>query len=216
MRGSREDRVVAFEEFARNLDGHSAPEPEIVPLMLGYLASRIAPGTLRHSTVLSPVARRYPTAQLWYGFCAGFGDIDDVEASIDERREALDLPASARRVARDLLRAEPSLAAPSCDIGFLELLALSPTGEDALDGLITTTPGTATVELAPYIWTTLTVPGRGKAEAPAQRSRERANLVMLGESLERATRAYSNLVSGVFAPEEDRQRPLFPTPRKTR
>ena len=76
MHGSREDRVLAFEEFLHRIDGISVPKPEVMSFMLGYLASRIAPGTIRHSSVLGQVAHRYPTAVIWYGFCAGFAEGD--------------------------------------------------------------------------------------------------------------------------------------------
>ena len=127
--------------------------------MLGYLASRIAPGTMQHSAILGPITHRYATALLWYGFFAGLGRLEiNVRSTIG--RKTVDSrispqPLDGSRV--DLLRPEPILSAPNCDIAFLELLALSRTGGDPLAGLTRTTQGTATIELAPAVCTVVNV-----------------------------------------------------------
>ena len=101
MHGSREDRVLAFEELLHRSNDISVPKPEVMSFMLGYLASRIAPGTIRHSSVLAQITHRYPTAMLWYGFWSGFAE---GEANIPNAspRRGVDLPSSARRVIREL------------------------------------------------------------------------------------------------------------------
>ena len=76
MRGPREDRVVAIEDFINRTERLSVEDPEMTPFMLRYLASRIAPGTIRNSSVLGALSQRHPSALLWYGFCAGFGETD--------------------------------------------------------------------------------------------------------------------------------------------
>ena len=156
MHGSREDRVRAFDEFIRQSDNISVSKAEVMSFMLGYLASRIAPGTIKHASVLSPVSNRYPTAILWYGFCAGFADGDFSLPNIGERR-SVDFPLSARRVIRELFRVEPTWGVPVCDIGYLELMALSRTGGDPFDGLIRTTQGSVIVELLPGVCTSINV-----------------------------------------------------------
>lgn len=217
MHGSREDRVVAFAEFVQRIGAISGLDPELTSFMLGYLASRIAPGTIQHSSVLGPIAHRYATASLWYGFCAGFGGTDLNVRSASGRRPNLDLPASARRVARDLLRPEPVVASPSCDIAFLELVALSRSGGDPLGGLMRTTQGTVTIELAPAVWTVVNVSSRSGAEGLTRTSRDRETLAAMGEHIERLREAYSDLLWGEDASREGGQRSLFvPRPKKSK
>src|SRR5262249_9076905 len=145
---------------------------ELTSFMLGYLASRIAPGTFVHSAILSPIVHRYPTALLWYGFCAGFGGTDVSEReSVSSKRSMPDLPVTARRVVRDLLRPEPVLAYPTCDIAFVELVVLSRTG-DPLSGLTRTSHGVAIVDLFPAVWTAINLPLKGM-EGPARTQREK-------------------------------------------
>ncbi len=215
MHGPREDRVVAFSELVRAIgDRPASPtSAELTSFMLGYLASRIAPGTIQHSGVLGPVMHRYSTALLWYGFCAGLGESDAVSGNVVARRRPnLDLPATARRITRDLLRPEPILGPPNCDIGFLELLALSKTGGDPLAGLIRTTQGTATIELAPAVWTVVNVPSKLGSEGSMRTARDRDILAAMGEYIDRLREAYSDLVGNDSW--EGGQRPLFPPKRK--
>lgn len=163
MRGPREDRVVALERFFRELPPATAQsfDRESVAMLLGYLTSRIAPGTMRHSAMLRGVADRYPAALLWYGFCAalsakGTEGAKGTESQPDEPGD--DLPASGRRIARELLRREEFLGPPSADVGVLELLALSRLRREALAGVIATTQGTMTVELIPGVVTAISWP----------------------------------------------------------
>jgi hypothetical protein len=190
MHGSRENRVVAFEQFIGQLERMPREDSELMSFAVGYLASRIAPGTIRHYSVLDPVTRRYPTVALWYGFCAGFG-----EAEMDTGgRQGLDLPTSARRIVRDLLRTDSVLDAPVCDIGVLELAALSRTSAAPLDGLITTTPGTAVIELAPCVCTSANVSSKPVAEAVTRSARERNTIAAIGQQIERLQEMYRDLI----------------------
>jgi hypothetical protein len=208
MHGPREDRVVAFSEFVRTIGSPASADGELTPLMLGYLASRIAPGTIQHSSVLGPVTHRHATALLWYGFCAGLGGAEgSTRNGIGGTRSAMDLPASARRVARDLLRPEPLLAAPTCDIAYLELLALSRSDNDPLAGLIRTTQGTARIELAPAVCTVVNVPSKSGIEGLGRSGKERKLLAAMREDLEHLVEGYNELVGS--DPAEAGQRSLF-------
>jgi hypothetical protein len=215
MNGSREDRVVAFADFVRSTTA-KAGDSEVISFTLGYLASRIAPGTMRHATVLTPIAHRYPTALLWYGFCAGFGSTEGSSIpNSGSRRVGLDLPPSARRVIRDLLRPESIVDTPHCDINFLELVALSRTGGDPLEGLITTTQGTVIVELAPMVWTAINAPSKMiQGEGLTQTSREREILATIGESIELLREAYAVLTGNELPKSKGEQGSLFPPKRK--
>ncbi|HEX7287323.1 MAG TPA: hypothetical protein VF532_14145 [Candidatus Angelobacter sp.] len=209
MHGSREDRVIAFSELLHDLERSSPADSDLTSFALGYLASRIAPGTIQHSSVLRPAIQKYPTALLWYGFCAG---VPSLEGRLQNPGwTPMEFPASARRIARDLLRSESLLDAPSSDIAFLELLALARTGGDPLKGLITSTQGTATIELAPAISTVVNVGSKVESEDAARSAKGRNLLIAMGESLEQITAAYNDLVRTEIP--ESRQRVLFP-PKK--
>ena len=214
MRGSREDRVVAFEEFLRRTDGISEAKPEVMSFMLGYLASRIAPGTIRHSSVLSQIINRYPTAILWYGFCSGFAE-GEINIPNGSRRRSVDLPASARRVIRELLRPEPFFGAPVSDIGYLELIALSRTGGDPLEGVIKAAQGAVSVELLPGVYTLMNVSSTQPAKPHVGEFRER-EVLALGEQIERLRETYKKLVGAVAPGMQVELGSLFPPRRKKR
>lgn len=218
MHGSREDSVVAFDNFVRVLSATSANDFELTAFMLGYLASRIAPGTMRHSSVLAPIGHRYPTALLWYGFCAGLGGAEGGSVySPNSRRTSVDLPVSARRIVRDLLRPSPVVGPPECDISSLELIALSRTGGDPLEAIITTTQGTATVELTPAVWTTVNALSKETpVEGQVRTLRDKVMLATIGECIERLRGAYSELTRTEHPDDEGGQRSMFPTRRRKR
>jgi hypothetical protein len=207
MHGPREDRVIAFSDLLRDLERSSPPaDGDLTSFALGYLASRIAPGTIQHSSVLRPAIHKYPTALLWYGFCAGVPGLEN------RGWTPMEFPAGARRIARDLLRPESLLDAPSSDISYLELLALARTGGDPLNGLITSTQGTATIELAPAVSTVVNVASKVESDDVARSAKGRDLLISIGESLEDLTAAYNDLMRAE-APES-RQRGLFAPKRK--
>lgn len=211
MSGPREERVVAFADFIRSLDRPPSEYDELTSFMLGYLASRIAPGTLQHSGVLVPIAHRYTTSLLWYGFCAGFGGADlSARNSIPRQRSTPDLPVGARRIARDLLRPESLLAYPTCDLAFEELLVLSRTGGDPLSGLIRTSQGSLIVELVPGVSTVVNVSSKGP-EAPTRTARERDLIAEMGEHINRLRGLYRDLAG---TDTVDVQRSLLPSKRK--
>jgi hypothetical protein len=207
MRGPREDRVIAFSEFLRNMVGHLPTGQEMSAFALGYLASRIAPGTIQHALVLEPVANKYPSAVLWYGFFAGLGSNDPSRAKV----ATLGLPASARWVARDLLRPEALLDAPTCDVAISELRALSHSGSDPLAGLIRTSLATANIELAPGVWTIVNTSQKTSPEEQRLSARERSSIAAIGEHLEGLRGAYEALLSDK---DEPRQQGLFPQKRR--
>jgi hypothetical protein len=211
MFGPREERVVAFTDFIRSLDRTPSIDGELTSFMLGYLASRIAPGTIQHSGVLGPITHRYPTALLWYGFCAGLGGTDiNARNSVSWKRWVPDLPLSARRIVRDLLRPEPLLAYPTCDVASMELLVLSRTGGDPLANLIRTSQGSAIVELFPAVWTVINVSSKGP-EGPTRTAKERDLLTAIGEHIDRLRELYRDL-AGIDAGVV--QRSLLPPKRK--
>ncbi len=213
MRGSREDRVLAFDEFLNKIKGKSAPKPETMSFMLGYLASRIAPGTIKHSSILDPITHSYPSAMLWYGFCAGFTG-GDTKMPDGNGKRCVDFPSSARRVVRELLRPEPHLGSPTCDIGYLELIALSQTGRDPLEGLIKTTPGSIIVELLPGVCTSVNVSSKLPAKSQVRELREREIIAKLGLQIEHLCETYKDFLSDKAPVREAKQYSLFSSQQK--
>jgi hypothetical protein len=212
MHGPRENRVLAFEEFVHRIDHRSSEDSDVISFMLGYLASRIAPGTIRHTSVLNQIGNRFPAATLWYGFCAGFGEAE--LSSPNLRPGRVDFPASARRVTREILREEPVLGPPFCDIGFVELSALARTGGEPLDGLITTTQSAALIELYPRICTAVNISSKSQGEGPDWTPRERNILVSMGRQLDRLREIYDDLMADEGLEEKGNQPSLFQSRRR--
>jgi hypothetical protein len=89
---------------------------------------------------------------------------------------------------------ESVLDSPVCDIGFLELVALSRTGGDPFEGLITMTQAAATVELAPFVWTVVNVSSKTLAEAPVRTARDQNFIANLGTQIKRLHQTYEDLI----------------------
>lgn len=218
MEGTREGRVIAFKEFTNSL-GDQKVDSELTSFALGFLASRIAPGTLQHASLLTPLVRRYASSHLWYGFFAGLSGESLSEG--EAQRSIVDLPASARRAVRDLLRPESIFNAPTCDIGVQELAALAKTSKEPLGGVIASSSGQVSVELLPLVATSISVAGRDRADRMRPNNteeresllRERELLQRMGESLEYAREAYRRLIAGGSSDEAPAQQSLF-TKRK--
>jgi len=117
-------------------------------------------------------------------------------------------------VIRELLRLEPVLGAPFCDIGYLELLALMRTGGNPLQDLIKTTQGSVIVELLPGVCTSVNVSSKPPAESQVRESREREIIAKMGEQIERLCETYKNLLTAEAPGRKGEQRALFPSRRK--
>jgi hypothetical protein len=216
MYGSREDRVVALLGFMKGMPRLSGLDSEIRAFMLGYLTSRIAPGTIQHSNLITAAAKDLPTAFMWYGFCAGFGGSDNGVHALDRRGGVPELPASARRIVRDMLRPEVALGSPNCDISLLELMALSRTGSDPLSTVVRSTQGTAAVEIFPHVLTTVNVSSKSMSDADARPTLDRHALASIGEYIERLRLAYDHLVANERYDREDGQGEMFGPKRRKR
>lgn len=215
LRGSREDRVVAFSEFVQRLPQTiSREDQELFAFAIGYLASQIAPGTIQHASILEPFSSRFPTALLWYSFCAGLARRESAGTQTLARL-GVDLPPISKWIARGLLREDTLLNTPACDIAALELQALSRTGADPLAGLIRAAQSTVSIELAPAVWTVVNVSPKSEPTATnrgVRTDRERDLITVLGDQLYRLNAAFSDLIAS--EPDDQRQRSLFPSKRK--
>lgn len=137
----RESRVRALEGALPDLVVGPDESRRLRAFTLGYMASRIQPGTLEHFHVLNPAAGRLRESFLWYGACAGASP----EASVNAFGNGLGL-----LVKRELSRRVAWLDRPMCDIGLPELLALS-APEVAKPVFRTLVPGLLRVEVFPLV-----------------------------------------------------------------
>jgi hypothetical protein len=77
MTGAREDRVRAFDNALAELVGQDQVDLRRRECVAGYLASRVAGGSLRYFALLQAVEDRLPAAQMWFGlFCGIHKDTD--------------------------------------------------------------------------------------------------------------------------------------------
>ncbi|HKO53520.1 MAG TPA: hypothetical protein VJV79_37685 [Polyangiaceae bacterium] len=153
MLGTREERVDIFERVL-SAPVISGGPPEEEAFSIGYLASRINPGTLVHAALVAPALQRYPAAMLWYGVCAGL---------VQNSNVLNELGSVGRRVERDLLVQDGLENRPRADIAASEL-EIFVTGERTDDFPISS-PSQLVVELAPAIttvvnWTSRTRSGK--------------------------------------------------------
>ncbi len=154
MRDSVEDRVRAVERALEQLQQGGGANPTASGFVAGYLASRVAPGSLDHFDLLWPQVDRFPLSPLWYGLCAG----------LDARRNPnVYVGAVGRRVAREVLRAEALTDTPRCDIAIAELVMLT-SGEAGSGDLRIGAHGFAEVELVPCVATTIRLGARGQQQ----------------------------------------------------
>jgi hypothetical protein len=193
MRGTREERVVAFELFARDILSSPNLDEATASFALGYLVSRIAPGTIQHAALLSRFAQKLSGAYLWYGFFAAIESSGERLPIMASTEKAGELPGSARRVVRDILRVEQILGTPTCDVGFSELAALYRTGGDPLAGITTSTQTTVVTELLPAVSTILNVASKPMADKGHLGIRDKEVLNQLGHQIEHLQETYWKL-----------------------
>jgi hypothetical protein len=149
MSGTREERVTAFE---RALGTASGNRPQEEAFALGYLASRINPGTLTHATLLVPALQHHPSAMLWYGICAGL---------VPESGLLSELGGIGRRVLRDLMFTDEFVSRSRWDISAAELEIL--VGGERSDDFPVTSPTQLSVELEPGVWTVVNWSSRARS-----------------------------------------------------
>lgn len=216
MRGTREDRVVACEKFLRGAPADSGTDAELVAFASGYLSSLIAPGTMCHAGVMEPILHTSATALLWYGFCAGWTGVGPRTAGSDSGETAPDLPASARRIIRDLGRDVPLLGAPTCDIAFPEFAALARGGGNPLDHIVRMSQGASIIELRPGVCMTVNVSPRLIEGEVSRSDRERRAIAEIGRRIDRLKAAYIELVADTKGPRDIEQPELFSRRRRKR
>ena len=76
------------------------------------------------------------------------------------------------------------------------------------------TQGTVIVELAPSIWTAVSVSSKPPVETPIRRPQEREIIMTMGKHIESLREAYNDLVGGEVPAKVGEQRSLFSPRRK--
>ncbi|MBL8256812.1 MAG: hypothetical protein JNJ62_09440 [Pseudoxanthomonas mexicana] len=169
MEGAREARVIGFARFLDAVTQLAKPNDMLANMAIGYLASRIAPGTILHSSLLESVSKVQADVLLWYGFFAGLPASREGELFQAKARLGVDMPLAARRVLRELQRSPRILSRPSADVSLFELVALGRAGKSAIDSLPRYTNSVLLVELLPGVDVATGLSHRQSAEV---RSRE--------------------------------------------
>lgn len=157
LKKTREDRVLAFER-ALSAAGTVQSSPVLLPFVLGYLASRIAPGSLDHLALLRPLLSNLPGAVLWYGLLAGMSEQATVRTSFR---------GLGARIAREVYRREDPLEPPRADLAYRELLVLQ-RGSRWRGRVRTMSKESANVEVFPGVYTYVALPDEGGKPRPEQ------------------------------------------------
>ncbi len=198
MEGPREQRVAAFEHVSGSLMQGDSRTIMSRAFVLGYLASRIAPGTLEHLSLLRALENRLPGVMLWYGLCAGLsGGTELVQR----------LGSVGNRILRELRRRESLFDPPRCDVAISELTVLKRSSEPtAISGLASA--GRLIVELLPGVNATVRIGKRAATEVqPVDVQELQATVAELRHALNRSQQLQSKLERLLARRESEESRP---------
>ena len=143
MRDTHEARIIALEEMLKKAEAGKNANRPIASFLVGYVASLIAPGSLKHAQLLLAYLDRFPTAVMWLGLFAS-----------TYTNSQFRLSKLAHLVWKAITDGENLLARPACDIALAELSILKDAGFFA-DKLQGSTRGRLVVELEPGVTTTV-------------------------------------------------------------
>lgn len=152
LRDTREVRVQAFQEFVSSLTNLSGvAHGRELPFVVGYLASRLAPGSIEYFRLLKPLEQAFPGLLVWYGICAALQGEDFVASA----------GGLGRRLYRDLSAAEtfPERTRADISVWDLEVFARSESSPVSLLG-----SAAFAVELIPDV----VCVASGRASRPSQ------------------------------------------------
>lgn len=206
MGGTRVERVDVFERALAT--SMSAPASLEEAFALGYLASRINPGTLAHAQLLAPALHRHSSVMLWYGVCAGLNR---------DSRLMSELGGIGRRIMRELLAPDELVARPRIDIAANELEVLL--AGERTDEFPVGIPSQLSVELAPGVSTIVNWSSRARSKRisdEASRPDERAWLLQdLGAAISRLMDLHSRIRGSEPQEREPEQISLYePRPER--
>jgi hypothetical protein len=150
---TREERVVAVQRALSILRSSNNLPLFVCDFAVGYLASRIGPGSLDHADLLASEWPQDPAPIVWLGLCAGLYPDSTVQAYAN---------GLGKRVLRNVCAPEGILERPRCDISLSELEVLF-FGDNPSVDFLTHSQTYLSVELWPRVIATL----RWPTQAPA-------------------------------------------------
>jgi hypothetical protein len=153
----REQRLQSVELALHSLIRVRRDGEDRRSLLAGYFASLLAPGTLDHTDVLTPLASILPVSFMWYCLFA--------VTHLRGESVQLGIP-MARRIIRDLTLPDRLIDRPRCDIA-LEEFAMSGSVAPSLG--VTGKSGRLDVDLLPGVTTAVRWPMRQEADEGATR-----------------------------------------------
>lgn len=211
--GTREDRVLVFDQVSRVLTSSRIP-PEEGSFLLGYLASSILPGSMRYATLLRPMLDQFRTALIWLGICAGLRRDSEV---------LQEFGGIGRRVLRDLLIPEALVDFPRSDIAVGELEVLLG-GDRKVDDFMRTAATYLTVELVPGVQMSVNwQPKKGQVVSDAPIPAESVDSLGVGvraslsrdlDGLRRQIEQMMRALSGTVLPADSQDELFEARPRK--
>lgn len=151
MEGPREMRVIEFSKFLESSKSSLRESDRLAHMAIGFLASRVAPGTILHASLLDGVSKLHAEVLLWYGFFAGLPSSREGELFQSRSRLGTEMPLAARRVLKELQRKPQIFSKPTADVSLFELVALGRTGKPVIDSLPRFTNSILLVELLPGV-----------------------------------------------------------------
>ena len=144
--GPVEGRVKAIEKAIRDVIDSSKNDQSIDAFVLGYLVSRIQPGSLNHFAVLESVRPNLLESMLWYGVCAGLSP----DSTVPDFASGIGWI-----VKRELGRTSSWEDRPTCDIALPELKMYFQNGEKKKLDFRGTTKNNINIEIFPLIDTSI-------------------------------------------------------------
>lgn len=170
MKASVEKRVIWFEKCVNEIASSSTINRTVAAFICGYLASQIAPGSMKYVDLLYPYVKTFPSVLVWYGLCAGLYKNNDV-CNYDG--------GLGWRVLRDMLQWESVYKRPQGDIALEELEILL--NADKPDKSFRAASHThLVVEILPRIYTVVVWPRLSngiKLDSTENREEEKGKLV---------------------------------------
>ena len=113
MSDTQEARMIAFERMLKETGKGKKVRSQEASFLAGYIASLIAPGSLKHAYLLVDHVDRLPTAIMWLSLFASF-----------HQKSQLRMSSLAHLVWRTMTEEEDVLSRPRCDIALTELCML--------------------------------------------------------------------------------------------
>lgn len=117
MRDSREDRVRAMDDAVASVAKAKHLDVQLRELVTGYLASRVAGGSMSYLDILMPLEAELPLATMWFGLFCSLRNENDVLLAGD---------CLGRRIARRISQKGEIFSAPVADISLAELDVFRP------------------------------------------------------------------------------------------